>query len=57
MIKKFMIHGGNFSTQNGTGGERIYCENFDDENFHQKHNWEVLLSKQIQVPVHVVLSS
>lgn len=52
-----MIHGGNFSTQNGTGGESIYCKNFEDENFHQKHNWEGLLSKQIQVSIHVVLSS
>uniref|UniRef100_A0A2K6SVJ9 Peptidyl-prolyl cis-trans isomerase n=1 Tax=Saimiri boliviensis boliviensis TaxID=39432 RepID=A0A2K6SVJ9_SAIBB len=44
IIKKFMILGGDFSNQNGTGGESIYGEKFEDENFHYKHDREGLLS-------------
>lgn len=44
IIKKFMVQGGDFSNQNGTGGESIYGEKFEDENFYYKHDKEGLLS-------------
>ncbi|XP_072440359.1 peptidyl-prolyl cis-trans isomerase D [Chiloscyllium punctatum] len=44
IIRKFMIQGGDFSNQNGTGGESIYGEKFEDESFHYKHDQAGLLS-------------
>ena len=39
-----MIQGGDFTAGNGTGGESIYGEKFEDEAFPVKHTKPFLLS-------------
>jgi len=44
IIPNFMLQGGDFTNANGTGGESIYGEKFNDENFKHKHERAGLLS-------------
>ncbi|CAG8573381.1 2228_t:CDS:2 [Paraglomus occultum] len=44
IIKNFMCQGGDFTAGDGTGGESIYGEKFEDEAFVFKHDRTMLLS-------------
>jgi len=44
IIPEFMIQGGDFTRGNGTGGESIYGDRFDDESFGLSHDAPYLLS-------------
>jgi len=44
IIPNFMIQGGDFTDHNGMGGESIYGNKFDDENFVLKHEAPYYLS-------------
>ena len=44
VIPGFMCQGGDFTRHNGTGGESIYGNKFNDENFKIRHTEPGMLS-------------
>ena len=44
IIPAFMVQGGDFDFDDGTGGESIYGDTFIDENFHIRHTKPYLLT-------------
>ena len=44
IIPGFMLQAGDFTRHNGTGGESVYGNKFDDENFKLRHTGPGLLS-------------